>query len=83
MKLYQSFLCADGMKFDIDKHEIDKLMTNFTSLSKNSRSDDVIMWLLQHNPDVSEDFRYILENRNVDFETNKQSFYNSQQKVRT
>ena len=53
MKLYQSFSCADGTKFDIDKHEVDKLMTNFTSLSKNSRSVDVITWLLQHNPDVS------------------------------
>ena len=87
MKLYQSFSCADGTKFDIDKHEVDKLMTNFTSLSKNSRSDDVIRWLLQHNPDVSkkelEDFKYILEDRNVDFETNTRSFYNSQQKVRT
>ena len=79
MKLYKSFSGVNGQKIDPDINDVDKLVTNFTS-SINYDTNEVINWLVKHNPDLSkkelDDFKCILEERSkADFVSTADVFY--------
>ena len=80
MQLYKSFSGVDGEEINVNAAEVDKLMTSMTINSKNSEAENVVKWLLKHNPDISRkelaDIKFILHEKSaVDFTTNTTTFY--------